>query len=253
MFYYIPTIDAIGNVFADCLGGLLSTTSNNLKITLTPRLGVQLIKIYSKFAITPDEVGPGMIVNIPDMQSEERREILVDLLLDSVDKAGNYTVLGVQLGYTDVIQNVDRSSSMSIAIERVGNFDSLDFDSVDLNVDRANNREIAMSAIEEAQELSEKGDTETANVVITSAIEAIGQSASAGDNMCLTLVTELHTIKNELSTRGYRSSTQCAMRSITSTHGYQRSGGTNTGDYITSTRKSMSNQCADYISGKTIQ
>jgi Mg-chelatase subunit ChlD len=244
MFYYIPDAESIGSSFSDCLGGLLSTTSQNLEVTLSPTSDVQIQKVYSKFEV--EETPDSRIVKIPDMQSEERREILVDLLVPNSD-VRDQGILTIDLSYLDVIADTDRTATQSVTIGRADTVDNVE---PDLTVDRANNREIATSAIEEAQALGASNETSTAKVVLTSAIEAIGRSPSAGDAFCLALIEELRSIKDELSNRGYSASLECSMATTTNAHGYQRSTGTNSGAqaaYTTTTRTILADRCTTYM------
>lgn len=244
MFYFIPNSESIGQSFSDCLGGLLSTTSQNLVLTLTPAPGVTISKVYTKFKV--EETLDTRVVRIPDMQSEEKREILLDILVGASD-VGAQQLISATLEYDDVVSEVDRSTQQIMTIERTETPDTSD---PDLTVDRANNREIATAAIEEAQTLGKSRELGMAKVVLTSAIEEIGRSPSAGDEFCLALVSELQAIKQELETRGYTSAIECSMATTSNAHGYQRSTGTNKGaqtSYVTSNRTTLTINSANYI------
>jgi von Willebrand factor type A domain len=239
MFYFIQSADMIVSSFADCLGGLLSTTSQNLRLDIITNDGVAIQNVCTRFKVEEDAAGVHCVVHIPDMQSEERREILINLTLDSCGTAATFGALGMRLAYFNTIDDTDAVTACDLSIVRCedGAQDTIP----DLDVDRANNREVATTAMEEAVRMADQGDFEGARALLTSAAESIRASASEADDFCQALSRELDDISKQLVSRSaYNDGMQHTMTTTVTSHAYQRSGGTGgaaQAGYVTTSRQ----------------
>lgn len=80
-YYFIKDLDSIKKNFADCLGGLMSVVVNTIEIHATVAPGVRLLRV----------MGDDKAVNgnkcrtvIRDLQSEEQRDIVVEVLMPAL-------------------------------------------------------------------------------------------------------------------------------------------------------------------------
>ena len=86
VFYYVPSGDKIGDVFADCLGGLLSIIAINVVLELEVQTtGASISNVRTPFAVTTIEAGRRLRIDVGQMYSEQSRDILIDVKLPKTD------------------------------------------------------------------------------------------------------------------------------------------------------------------------
>ena len=86
VFYYVPSGDKIGDVFADCLGGLLSVIAINVVLEVEVQTtGASITAVNTPFAVTTVEAGRRLRIDVGQMYSEQSRDILIDVKLPKID------------------------------------------------------------------------------------------------------------------------------------------------------------------------
>lgn len=252
MFYFIQDVDTIPTAFADCLGGLLSTVAQKLKLKITATKGVTIKKVYTHFDVEEVSDGTEYVVSLADVQSEEKKDILLDVDVPKVSGPMAHTLLNLHIDYHNTIDNCDAVCDLGVGISRC-TIEPPDH-VANLEVDRCNNRECTVVAIEEANRVAGQGDLTKAKDILADAIDAIAGSPSAKDELSIALVSDMETIKSQLaSRRTYEDSAQYTMCSSSACHGYQRATTTGTAvaqtQYVTTSRTVASQNKTQYFDG----
>merc|ERR1712224_1018990 len=89
-YTFVESEDKIGAAFGEALGGLLSTTHQNVCINLNLEPGVGFVKALSAFPARKASAGPGtdVVIELGDLFAEERRDVLVMLTLPEAEQEG---------------------------------------------------------------------------------------------------------------------------------------------------------------------
>lgn len=109
-FYYIKGGSDIANVFARELGGMISCSAQNIKVTVKPNKGNEVLEVLNDFSV--EEQGDNAIINAEDIYVGEKKHILIKL---KVKKPGNkpkarpFSVAHVEVSFDDV-KNKSRQS-----------------------------------------------------------------------------------------------------------------------------------------------
>jgi hypothetical protein len=204
MYYYIDSTAAIAEAFADCLAGLLSVVGQDIKVTFEVPQGsegqVKINRVFTKFRSTEIEAGRSYELALGDIQSEERRDILVDLSITSTAYAeSGLPLLKTTVSYTNVITGeahatVEHTSTIKRPTQPTG--ETRNFD-----VDRQLNRLLAAEAMEQANEAAQEGSVERAREIIKRASERIRESVSRDDDFCKSLVSDLERCEGGLQSQ----------------------------------------------------
>jgi len=87
MFYAVNEIDQVSTAFGNCIGGLLAVSAQNIKLSFTPNSPhVEIKEVMTKFENTKDQTTGIITVSIPDMYSEECRDILYKVIIGPLPK-----------------------------------------------------------------------------------------------------------------------------------------------------------------------
>lgn len=99
-YAYIKNPDDALVAFAKELGGLLSCYAQNLKFSVTPKEGVELVQVHSDVDV--EELEKSVGITVPDLYAEETRHIVIELKLPA-HKAlpREVSVVEAHLSYTD--------------------------------------------------------------------------------------------------------------------------------------------------------
>merc|ERR1719231_309974 len=83
MYYFIGNGGEIPAAFADCLGGLTSIVARRLQLVVeVPRPlphAVEVLEVVTKYSVKTVEAGAKFEVTIPDLYSEEQRDVVFRL------------------------------------------------------------------------------------------------------------------------------------------------------------------------------
>lgn len=107
MYYFIENEDKIGESFAHCLGGLMSTVAQGIQLCIDLTDGVSLKEVHTlkPFEKVNDK---SVKINIGDLQSEEKRDVVLELTLDPVPQPYSVTpqkIWNARTDYFNVLTN----------------------------------------------------------------------------------------------------------------------------------------------------
>ena len=165
MYYFIDTPEKIPESFADCLGGLLSTVGQNITMEVKSTNGVSVTSAFSGRDKKSSASGATCTLPLGDIQSEERRDILLKLKLPKLDaEQMDWHVLDAKLSYFNVITSAMEVQEARLSLSRPSTKrDDLESDD---DVDTHKNRIMAAEAMQEAMLIAERGDMAQAQSVL---------------------------------------------------------------------------------------
>jgi Mg-chelatase subunit ChlD len=169
VFYYLPSVDKIPEVFADCLGGLLSVVALNVALEVSVEYtGATIAQIHTPFPIRQITAGKHVSISLGQMYSEQSRDILVEVNLPSVDSSDlDAKVLKFKLtSLNRAEQNVE--SITFATIDRVTEEDPATKE-VNEAVVTQKARIVTATAMKEALEHKARGDVGRAKAALSSA------------------------------------------------------------------------------------
>jgi len=225
VYFFVQKPEEIPEAFADCLGGLLSTVAQNIVIKIEVDTGVVIKQLLTKY--TAKEIMPGAIyeINLPDLQSQEHRDILIMFQIPAVPQAfDEFPVVKVSMSYLNVItkQQVDVANAFTLKISRPMKTDPNM--PVNFNLDKQYNRIIAAEAMTNAETLANTNRLNEAREILTKARNRIKESVSATDEFCKGLVVDLDRCAQGLSSREvYQQQGQQQLMNNAVAHYQQRS------------------------------
>lgn len=193
VFYYVPNGDRIGDVFADCLGGLLSVLAINVELEIEVQAsGATISEIHTPFAIAALEPQKRVKVTLGQLYSEQSCDILIDVKLPATS-AADLDVKVLQLTLTSLNRREQLATAQAIAtVDRVAAADPV------ITTQEPNKvvvdqkaRYATASALKEAIAHKSAGRTDEARAVLNKAKQSV---ASYGG-----YVQQLDTASNELS------------------------------------------------------
>jgi len=231
-YCYIESEDQIGQAFGEALGGLLSTTHQNVRLTLTLAPGIHVKNVCTDFSVnkkqSDDGSAPAAVnVEIGDLFAAERRDILFELEIDAEAMSANETTalpigqLGVR-AFSVLATHSEESLPLELAIERRP--DATTAGVCNPHVERHRCRFLATDALKKAR-ASASSSLAEARQVLQHAAEALGKTdlAKAGDAVVLGLRTDINDCLQDLGhEEDYRSYGSKKMGCLTRSHGTQR-------------------------------
>ena len=250
LFYYIKTVDQIPQIFTNCLGGLLSTLAQNISISIQTLSGATINKILSKNTPKLSDDNKQGTVSMGDMQSEEEKDILVELNLSQVNMAINQAYIKVSLEYFNVIKKDNDQQNTEVVIDRRTDISKRESS---LEVDEQRNRFNTIDSLIESTKLAEEGKMEESITVISHQQQCNINSRSSGSPRMFSLNNDLNTAVKTLSSKDkYKHGGNSSLLSITDSHKSQRT--TFTNSYRNSShRKTHSSYESSEITKKTVQ
>lgn len=219
LYYFLEREDEIPNSFADCLGGLLSTVGQNIKVSVKPRGENKVLQSLSRFPCkkTDDQLE----ISIGDIYSEEKRDLLFEIEIPEIDYVTeSFKVLDITLDYFNVLTSKIETFSFVSSIERPMKVDKFD---VNYEVDKQRNRIETNEALRKAKEFSDKKDLAEGRKVLQCQIERIEKSISGEDKLCKAMVEDLKNLLKELKdVTSYISTGSKFMSEMEQTTNHQR-------------------------------
>lgn len=169
MFYFVETTAVMPEIFADCLGGLLSTVAQNVKVTarLTPGNGIRFGTAMTKFKTQIEDNGNTLVITMKDLYAEEERDILLELKVDgttakasSIDSSG----VGIEwtLEFSDATNPNKSAAKVTLASKCVFTISSDSEPVVNNEVDVQVQRYTSIQVMAEVREAADRGDLERA-------------------------------------------------------------------------------------------
>lgn len=172
MYYYMRDEDAIKAGFANCLGGLLSTVAQNINVQLQFNPAITNFEVH-KDNVIMNQNGQAQ-VSFADLQSEEKRHILVSCNLPALQQAcADYMLYEVTCTYDNTIAGKQSTNVVQCEVNRSGVIDEF---SEEISIGR--NRIQATKAMEEAQRLGDMDNLPEARARLQVTIDEIESSMS---------------------------------------------------------------------------
>ena len=220
LFYYIQNIDQIPQIFTNCLGGLLSTLAQNISISIQTLSGATINKILSKNTPKLSDDNKQGTVSMGDMQSEEEKDILVELNLSQVNMAINQAYIKVSLEYFNVIKKDNDQQNTEVVIDRRTDISKRESS---LEVDEQRNRFNTIDSLIESTKLAEEGRMKEAATVISDQQQRNYRSRSSGSFRMSSLNNDLDNAVKTLSSKDeYIHGGNSSLLSMTDSHRSQR-------------------------------
>jgi len=220
-YYFVDKEESIARSFADCIGGLVSVVGQNILFNIDAATGVTIKKVMSSF--TTKIITPGLSyqVIVPDLQSEEKRDILVTVELPATDEPVSvFPVLKASVVYKNVVNKRQDTQQCLFCIDRPV---SPSVFPPNIALDKQHNRLLVADALSNANELSKNGQLAQGKEVLNAAIQRVQESVSSQEQFCKGLVDDLKKCLTGLQDANtYRSHGQQYMNTCHSAHGYQR-------------------------------
>eukprot|EP01126_Amoeba_proteus_P037236 TRINITY_DN3832_c0_g2_i6.p1 TRINITY_DN3832_c0_g2~~TRINITY_DN3832_c0_g2_i6.p1 ORF type:complete len:692 (-),score=164.16 TRINITY_DN3832_c0_g2_i6:169-2244(-) len=189
MYYFIQNKDLIAEAFVDCLGGLLSVAAQNLEITIEVEGEVQIKKVHTSYKMETIEPGKHLKLKLPDIQSEERKDILFNLLIPKAKATcDTFPVARITLNYFNCISSLFDSSMFTSNLSRPEVSIPQPRDKF---LDEQLNRNLAADATEQADLLAKKGNLNEARELLSKVIREIEESVSRDTEFSVNLVQDL--------------------------------------------------------------
>ena len=220
LFYYIQNTDQIPQIFTNCLGGLLSTLAQNISISIQTLSGATINKIFSKNTPKLSDNNNQGTVWMGDMQSEEVKDILVELNLSQVTTPINQDYINVSLEYFNVIKKDNDRQNTKVVIDRRSDTSTLESN---LEVDEQRIRFNTIDCLIESTKLAEEGRIQEASAVISDQQQRNNRSRSSRSFCVSSLNNDLDTAVNSLSSIDkYMHGGNSSLLSMTDSHKSQR-------------------------------
>jgi len=225
-YSYISDAGQIGSTFAECLGGLLSVMMQRVQVVLTcPNPLVKIGQVRTHFPTVSND--GGKTVKIPDMQSEETRDILVEVNLpETAVPAVRYPLVNASVTFYNALTRQEEVAKVECTIVRCRSDEPILRLAVpNFAIDVQRNRLNAALAVKEAMAMADQHQYSAAKAHIDLALAKVKQSISAKDPFCVGVIQDLESaLAAVVDDRSYTSGGTCTMSSISSSHQQQRSG-----------------------------
>jgi len=197
MYYYIENGDRIADCFADVLGGLFSVVAQNLVVTLEAQGDVTINEVYTEYSTTEVNPGKKLRIQLADIQSEESRDIPLNLTVPATSSECEMTLLKIVLEYFDSITNEVCSHDVTLTIPRVSEL-SEDQQKLDVEIDGHVNRVQTCAVLKAAKQLGDNNKCEEGRKMLSDQIAKIQESVSADLPLCARLIKDLNVAKEAM-------------------------------------------------------
>jgi hypothetical protein len=118
-YYYIEAAENIPAAFADALGGLLSVYAQNVSLRITPLNGATIQELHTGLSKRTD--GLDVIVTMPDLYAEERKDVVVDINLPpavDADDAREFAIASATVRLMDIVRGDVLAKEVTISLRR---------------------------------------------------------------------------------------------------------------------------------------
>ena len=246
VFYSLVELQKIPHIFADFLGGLLSTYAQQISLKLSTISGAKLDSLMVREDSELSEDGKRAYVKIPDMQLGEERDILLKLSLPphKSEFIQNCFVI-LQVSYT--LSDSDKMIRKDVRVVVRRSVASDVIPRADANVSIQRNRWRAVEAMREAREKASLGELGEAKRILKGCKSDIYKSSTALGFLSKFLVEDLDRIIQELASETSLSTSGCSLLTTSmDCHSRQRSTSYGTGCYSTHSRDNMLSESARF-------
>lgn len=207
IYSYVENEDMIGTAFGEALGGLLSTTHQNVRLSLDLLPGTSFLRAHTSYSVSTsggDGGGQVLTVELEDLFADERRDILVDLALPVAAAEGPQHLGSLRArGFSVFERRSEEVAPLDLVVERRADLGAIEEEKRHPQVERHRNRGIMTDALAAARNVARNGDLAGARQCLESASEALGRSPLTlrGDAACLGFVADVHECRADLRSR----------------------------------------------------
>jgi Mg-chelatase subunit ChlD len=244
-YYFIQRTDQLKEVFADCIGGLLSIIATNIKLDIAPAFGVRITKVLTQFPYT---MAPNhhAVVTIKDLYAEEERDILVEVEVAPRAVGGAGPVVNFTLTCDNVALAATQTETAVSAVPTVAEpFTGKPNELVDQQLVRV----LAAQAMEEAQKLADAGEVAAANQRLRVMQSRLATTSSAETKFTRDLNEDLLQAVQHTETKAdWQSTGQKFVGTKKNAHSMQRSNAVDydmSSAYATNAKSAMSRKARD--------
>ncbi|XP_065663790.1 uncharacterized protein LOC136085890 [Hydra vulgaris] len=157
MYYFIENVDKIAEAFGQCLGGLLSTVAQGIQLEIMTENRVSIKKVHSNQPT--EKQGSSIKINMGDLQSEESRDVVLELSVDPLGSPTDcQTLFNVKLNYFNVINECLESSNAVLTVLRPEKCEEHNKENSNVELDKQVLRINVTKAMNNAYEKAEEGD-----------------------------------------------------------------------------------------------
>jgi len=221
IYSYVEDEDMIGQAFGEALGGLLTTSHQNVVLSMEVASDVRISDVHTVYPVK--RRGDIVEVVLGDLFAEERRDVLVAVQVDAGQVSSLQSLMSIRAkGFCVSPPRTDETCALKITLGRCAETEAAKVGHP--HVLRHRNRHIAMKALENARAVAD-GDLAEARKILTAAIETLSESSVTvgGDALSLGLLTDLRECLRDMQRReDYRSCGSKKMASMQGAHGKQR-------------------------------
>lgn len=214
-YYYIESQDNVADSFGEAIGGLLSTTHQNIQLLVRAGPGVELVPLTT-FEHETD--GPVTTITLGDLFAEERRDVLVRLAVPAGDSGEALCEVRARAYALESQAFVDLGPVVLAAGRGDASAPSRD-------VGKHVNRHLATAAMDEARKLAGRGDLAAARQKVQQAKQELQAALAALGECALTagLIADLQDCENSMQREAeYRNVGSKKLACISKMHGKQR-------------------------------
>jgi len=221
-YSYIGSEETIAQAFGAAIGGLLTTSHQNVEISLKLAPGIRLVKAHTDFTV--QQRSDVVDIAVGDLFAEARKDVLLTFELPKETLDGQSHVATVHARGYRVLSppGSEATAHLALQLERRQLSDAKR--DANPHVMRHRNRHVATEALAEARSKAKAGDLERARALLQAAVDELGASplASSGEALTLGLLTDLKDLQEDLQDReAYRAVGSKKMCSMHTCHAYQ--------------------------------
>lgn len=223
VYSYIEGEDTIGEAFGEAMGGLLTTSHQNVELSLQLAPGSRLVKAHTEFPVK--KFGDRLDVVIGDLFAEERKNILLELELP--ESSEGVCMIGEVCARGFRVMGPPRSEEtehVALKLRRQGG--TLPTQQGHPQVVQHRNRRVATKALADARAAAKNGDLTCALKLLQAAMDTLAGSsaASSGNALTLGLLVDLKDLLKDLEDkRSYEDVGSKKMSRMHYAHGMERS------------------------------
>ena len=202
-YYYIDSQEKVPESFASCLGGLLSTVGQNISLVIELENGCAIKEFTAKNNPKYNEAKTRAEVALGDLQSEETRDVLMELTLP-VSTGGAVRYSALSLSYFNVITAAMETVRMDLTVDRANTGKPRVSNPT---IDKERNRLNITKAIKEARQKANEGKYKEGRDILSACEEKVKASVTAEDPLCKAMLIDLadcmRGMEDEQSYAGY--------------------------------------------------
>jgi len=238
-YYFVKEAAQMKEIFADCLGGLLSIVATGLQLAIRPALGVKIERVMTQFPTSADANGV-WTVKIKDLYGEEQRDILVQTSVAPRKVGGAAPIVSYVLTCENVVLGAAQTVTAETSVPTVADAYT---GSPDVAVDQQLNRFKTTEALEQARKLADEGRVAEANMCVKQVAFAMQGAYSAETDYTRALRRDLdQAVAFTESESMWNREGQKQVNRMKSSHAQQRANCVDEADddaYGTSAKKAM--------------